>query len=112
MTRARATKTAPAINPAIPIGRLLADPRRILGQKQLHLSEQMERMVRDFEGAAYARFANHQPGEAPEWAHSLASRVGRQTVTGNPHAPPAGARVKTPADASATEAVGFFVTSH
>jgi exodeoxyribonuclease VII large subunit len=33
----------------------LADPRRILGQKQLHLSEQMERMIRCLRQGANAR---------------------------------------------------------
>jgi exodeoxyribonuclease VII large subunit len=36
-------------------GSRLADPRRILGQKQLHLSEQMERMVRSLRQGVDAR---------------------------------------------------------
>lgn len=42
--------------------------------------EDLETMVRDLERDAYQRFTNDNPGQVPDWAHSLAGSVGRQTV--------------------------------
>lgn len=49
----------------------------------------LEAMVKDFEAQAYKRFENKEVGDLPEWAkHTLAQRVGRQTVPTDPFKPP------------------------